>query len=179
MDKKLLNNLLIRLVEGDNNAFNDIYNMTSNQVFAVIFGIVQDKGLAQDLTHDTFIKVKQNIGKYKPNTNGQAWILTIGRNIAINEYRRRKREVYTDFGVEEYKYAGSYEMDTKETPTLDLAKKVLKENEFEVLYLYLVAEMKHKEIAAHLGKPLGTVLWLYNTALGKLRKYIADNKIDL
>lgn len=39
---------------------------------------------AQDLTQDTFIKVKQYILYYKPNTNAKAWILTIAKNTCFN-----------------------------------------------------------------------------------------------
>lgn len=173
MDKSVIEKLMIRLIDGDDTAFNEIYALTSKQVFAVIFGIVKDQSLANDLTQDTFIKIKKSIGQYKPGSNGFAWILTIARNMALNEYRKRKHEVYVDFAAEEYKY-GHYEMETKETPTLDLAKKILRENEFEVLTLHLMSDMKHKDIAKQLDKPLGTVLWLYNNALQKLKKALKE-----
>ena len=50
-------------------------------------------------------------------------------------------------------------------------KKVLNEDELQIVLLHVVAGYKHREIAAMLDKPLGTVTWTYNNAIKKSREY--------
>jgi RNA polymerase sigma-70 factor (ECF subfamily) len=46
----------------------------------------------------------------------------------------------------------------------------LKPDEREIVILHVVGDLKHREIAAIVGKPLGTVTWIYNQAISKLKK---------
>lgn len=173
MDKVQLDKLLIDLGQGDYSAFNEIYYMTSKSVFAVIYSVVKNQQQTEDLMQDTYVKLKKSIHLYKPGTNGLAWVLTISKNVALNEYKRRKREVFIDFNENPNQF-GEYDIDMNETPMLDIAKKHLKESEYQILSLHLVSGLKHKEIAAQLDKPLGTVLWSYNNAIAKLKKLMND-----
>ena len=40
--------------------------------------------------------------------------------------------------------------------------------------MHIVGEMKFKEISKVMNKPLGTVLWIYNRAIKKLRDKVGD-----
>ena len=48
--------------------------------------------------------------------------------------------------------------------------RVLNETERQIVTLHVISGFKHREIAELLEKPVGTVLWTYNNALGKMRK---------
>ncbi|MDE7508976.1 MAG: RNA polymerase sigma factor, partial [Muribaculaceae bacterium] len=47
---------------------------------------------AQDLVQDTTLKALNNESKYAEDTNFKGWMLTIMRNIFINNYRKASRE---------------------------------------------------------------------------------------
>ena len=168
MDKTLVNKYLVSLQNGNINALDGLYKHTKQAVFSVSLSVVKNYQDACDLMQTTYIKVKEKIHLYKPNTNGLAWILTITKNISINEIKKLSRSVVTDFNENEFL---GEDIDTYDkTPIFKICKKVLKTEELQILLLHVVAGYKHREIAVILDKPLGTVLWVYNNSLKKLKK---------
>ncbi|MCD8371816.1 MAG: RNA polymerase sigma factor, partial [Clostridia bacterium] len=83
--------------------------------------IVKNKADAEDILHDTYIKAINAISSYEKGTNFTAWLIKIGKNLALNFIERKKREISTDFDREAWKY-GSQET---QTPFIfDLAAKI-------------------------------------------------------
>ena len=52
----------------------------------------------------------------------------------------------------------------------------LKEEDYKILYLYIIGEYKHREIAEILNLPLGTVTWKYKNSLKKLKKVLLEEE---
>lgn len=154
---------------GDEKAFEFVYNETKRAVFYCAFSILKDKGLAEDIMQNTYIKVKQYCYSYHKGTKPMAWITTIARNLSINEHNRRKREVYTDF--QENNSHGEYTLSDNKL-ILQAAFEHLKERERQLVIMHVLGGLKHRELAEIFNMPLGTVLFKYNAALKKLRKYI-------
>ncbi len=166
MDKRALNKALLSLQKNDLDALDTIYRLTHKSVFSVSLSVVQNYEEACDLTQQTYLKIKEKIHLYRPDTNAYAWILTITRNLSINENKKRVREVATDFDVT------PFESETRDlqVPIFKIAKQILSPDELSIVLLYCVSGYKHREIAEILEKPLGTVLWSYRNALEKLKK---------
>ena len=122
---------------------------------------------------NTFIKVRQYAYSYQKGTKPLAWITTIARNLSINEHNKRKREVYTDFT--DYNTRATYTM-SDDKLVLDSAFKFLKEKDRQIVIMHVLGGLKHRELAEIMNMPLGTVLFKYNSALKKLRKYITEGK---
>lgn len=160
---------------GDTKAFDQVYQLTNTAVFSLALSIVKNYAEAEDLMQCTYEKVIEKVNFYKPNTNGYAWILTITKNLSINTYNSRKREVVTDIQENEFMFPSTVNFEDADVPVFKLAKKVLNEQELSIVLLYAVSGYKHKEIAEILNKPLGTVLWSYNNALKKLRNNLGGN----
>ena len=169
----MANNLeraIIALHGGDVNQLSVIYNLTSKGVFTFVLPIVKVYEIAEDVMQATYIKVYENIVSYHPGTNPRNWILTIAKNLALAEINKRKREVSYDFNEENVSREGIYDLDPYlDTPTIELANKVLNEGELQIVLLYAIGDYKHREIAEMLNLPLGTVTSKYNTALKKIR----------
>ncbi|MDR3340245.1 MAG: RNA polymerase sigma factor [Candidatus Symbiothrix sp.] len=64
-----------------------ILNLQKN-MFHFALMLTDDKHNAEDLLQETMLKVLDNREKYQDNTNFKAWVLTIMRNIFINNYRK-------------------------------------------------------------------------------------------
>ncbi|MEZ5048321.1 MAG: sigma-70 family RNA polymerase sigma factor [Saprospiraceae bacterium] len=64
---------------GSLNAF--AYNLTKNQ---------ED---ARDLYQETAYRAITNRDKFRPGTNFKAWLFTIMKNIFINNYRKKSKEI--------------------------------------------------------------------------------------
>lgn len=174
MDKKKINDALIRLQLGDQSALDEIYNQTNSAVFSICLSIVNNSEDAKDLMQSTYILVREKINYYKPNTNGYAWILTIARNLSINENKKLSRSTPTDFQENEF-IATSKDVDN-DIPIFKIAKRILKAEELTIVMLHVVSGYKHREIAQIMNKPLGSVLWSYNNSLKKLKKVIGGEK---
>jgi len=162
-----LNKLIRNLKNGDEDAFGEIYSAVKDRVFYTVLSIIKDYQLAEDIMQDTFIKVRNNVKSFKEETNPTAWIVTIARNNALNEWKRRKKEMPVDLEEKEYLF-NSYTIDNNDTPVLRIMMKILDETEREIVTLK-TSGFKHSEIAKITGKPLGTVLWIYNKSLKKLK----------
>lgn len=153
---------------GDEKAFEFVYNETKRAVFYCAFSILKDKGLAEDIMQNTYIKVKQYCYSYQKGTKPMAWITTIARNLSINEHNKRKREVCTDFLENSH---GEYSLSDNKL-VLQAAFEHLKERERQLVIMHVLGGLKHRELAEIFSMPLGTVLFKYNLALKKLRKHI-------
>ena len=168
--KRQLNNLLLALKGGDIDALDGIYELTSNAVFSIALSVVHNSEEAKDLMMSTYLRVREKINHFTPDTNGYAWILTLAKNLSINENKKISRATPTDFQENDF-IASSKDIDN-DIPVFKIAKRVLNAEELTIVLLYSVNGYKHREIAQILNKPLGTVLWSYNNSLKKIKKVI-------
>lgn len=160
---------LKKLRQGDNSALTDIYNITKNTVFSICYSYMRDYQTAQDMMQDTYVNIMRYILYYKDGTSGKAWINVIAKNLCLNELKKRKREVLTDFNERE-DLGGQYdEHIPDESGIFKLAKKVLNDNELKIVLMHTIGGLKFREIAKVLEHPQGTVRWQYNNALKKLK----------
>ena len=151
-----------------------IYEHARKTVFYCAYFVLHDKGLAEDIMQETFIKVKQHAGSYCKGSKPMAWITTIARNLALNELNKRKRESSTDFNDNEF---GNYEISDNNL-ILEQAFKCLNEVERQIVILHVLGGMKHRETADMLDMPLGTVLYKYSFALKKLKQAISKTAAE-
>ena len=176
IDKALLNKNLIKLQQGDEGAFDAVYEITSKSVYILIFSILKDKGKAEDIMQNTFIKIRTNIDQYKPNTNSLAWVLTIAKSLAINEYNRAKRDIPTDFSMPTMQkpYIDQNLQQVEDRMLLYEAFKVLNEREKGIVLLHSIKGIKHKDIAKIYDITLSNTLWIYHNSIKKLKNAIEE-----
>lgn len=167
-----IDELLIKLKSGDEEAFELLYKETQNKVFYTILAITKNYQLSQELMQDTYIKIRQNAHKYKQYDKAMQWIITIARNLAINSYNRAWREIPIDHMNSDYIY-DAYSIDDNDT--YNTVINMLDDTERQIVIMHIITGLKHKEIASIMNKPLGTVLWIYNKAIKKLRKGLEED----
>lgn len=158
-----------RLKNGDNSAFDYIYDETNRIVYFAVLYIVRDKMYAEDILQETYVKAITSLGQYRAGTNFAAWLCAIGKSLALNHIKKYKREVATDFETDAYKYGTS---ETHLPFIFEEAAKVLGDDEYEIVMLCNVAGYKRREVAAMLGIPIATVTWKNNRALKKLKEHL-------
>lgn len=171
MASEELNGLVKNLQNGDINSFDDIYHLTKDIVFYTILSIMKDPNISEDLMQETYLKALEKIHTYKKRASFKAWIVTIARNLAFNEYKKRKRELNFDHTESEYIFGSVDSSSEKELIVQELLDK-LNEEERQVVILHVIGDLKHREIAKMLDLPLGTVTWKYNQAIKKLKSEI-------
>jgi RNA polymerase sigma-70 factor (ECF subfamily) len=174
----MLDKCLKRLRQGDSSALTEIYNMTKNSVFSICYSYMHDYQTAQDMMQDTYVNIMRYVLYYKDGRNGKAWINVIAKNLCLNELKKRKRVVLTDFNERE-DLGGSYEnMISDESGIIKLAKEVLNDNELKIVLMHTIGGLKFWEIARILEHPQGTVRWQYNNALKKLRQNLKTGELQ-
>lgn len=82
--------LIIAMQNGDEKAFSRLYTMYSEAMFGIIYSIVPDEKIAEELVQDVFIKVWNNAENYSVKKGRFfTWLLNIARNTAIDETRSK------------------------------------------------------------------------------------------
>lgn len=162
IDKKLK-----LLSQGDRSAFESIYSQTRKTVYYIALSIVKDSSLAEDVMQSAYLSVIRNAGSYVGG-NALAWIARITKNEALNVRKKREREIYVDERENPAVFGSSY---TDDYGLLtDLAKRILSEEEFQILMLAAAAWYTRREIAEMLDMPVSTVTYKFNCATEKMRE---------
>lgn len=118
-----------------------------------LLAIAGDYDLAHECAQETFVRAYDSLRRGK-DVN-RAWLYKVGRNIAVDEFRRR-----TVVRREPDELAELPERDTEATPSDTTVRAVmaqLSSEESELLYLHIIDRMKTADIAKHLGLRPATV----------------------
>lgn len=86
--------LLERLKRQDSSAFSGLYKLHIKKVYAYVISIVKSPALAEDITHDTFVKLWENAENIHSDRSVQAYLFTLARNHSLNTIRRAARETW-------------------------------------------------------------------------------------
>ena len=158
----------LRTLQETGEGLEQIYEETEKAVFLVAYSYLRDRGLAEDVRQDVYLRVREKAAQYRPGTNPKAWILTIARNLSLNLIKKR-RECLVDFAENE-RLGGVAPDEGAGGLLIERAREILSAEQFQILYLVVVAGYKRREIAAYLEMPIGTVTWKYQESLKILRK---------
>ena len=143
--------------------FKDSVIGMQGNLFSFALKLTQDKERAQDLVQDTTLKALDNEGKFVDNTNFKGWIMTIMRNIFINDYRKSTRENTVVDMTEDLFHLNVSQGSGISTPegayTANEVSTILAgfPADFRRPFSMHVAGYKYEEISAKLNMPLGTV----------------------
>jgi len=118
---------------------------------------------AEDLLQETTLKVLNNEDKYVDNVNFKGWVLTIMRNIFINNYRKVLRNQMVIDQIGDLHYLNISEDLNKENPEATMTLKEIKfiinslNDELKIPLSMYLDGYKYNEISEQLALPLGTV----------------------
>lgn len=146
--------------------------------FAMKLTLNKDK--AYDLVQDTTLKALNNEEKFTENANFKGWMLTIMRNIFINNYRKSSRE-NTAVDMSEDMHVINMASDSSDiTPegayTCSEISSIIAEfpADYREPFNMHVAGYKYEEIAEKLNMPMGTVKSRIFFTRRRLRSILKD-----
>ena len=88
------NEELVRFIAaGDQQAFEELFDRLSGDVFKLCYSLLLNRQAAEDATQDTFIKLWRNAENWKPDATAKTWIMTIARNRCFDILRKRKNDL--------------------------------------------------------------------------------------
>lgn len=123
---------------------------------------------------ETYLKILSSAHLYRPMGKPLAWMFTIARNLFYTEMKRSSRFLTEDPSDLSNDKRFSYVTDADDRLVLEGVLKKLTEEEREIIMLYAVSGMKHREIAESLNMKLSTLLSKYHRGLKKLRSYLEE-----
>ena len=127
--------------------------------------------MSEDLLQETYAKFLTNIKNIDDKVNVLGYLMVMSKNITLDYFKKNNRiETLNEEDI-------SFE-DNKihETMLVSKIKEILNDNEFKILILHILGELTFNEIKDIVKKTLGTVLWIYNKSLKKVRKELNYEK---
>lgn len=176
LDAEKLEAELLSIASGDKSALARFYGDTYNPIYSYILSFLKNSYDTEDVLHDLYVSVYVNARSYKPGGKPMAWVFAIARNMSLKKLSERKRNA--DFEDEDWeKLLPPDALSLEESCAVRACLTQLSRDEREIVVMHTVAGFMHKEIAAIMSLPLGTVLSKYNRAIKKLR-LIYEGRID-
>src|SRR6266513_6336002 len=75
--------------QGHEAAFRELVRRYERPIFSLLYRMVRDRALAEDLAQETFIKVLNGIRSYRPEFKFSSWIFKIANDSGIVHLRKR------------------------------------------------------------------------------------------
>jgi len=182
---------LMRAVQaGDDAAFPLLYRRYERRLLAFLAPYVGDPALAEDLLQETFLRVFRQRASYEPRSAFRTWLFTIARNLALDQFRRRRslREATPPLG-EGSRVGEDPERLPDPAPdplgvlaardavtALRAALLELPEEDRAVILLSRLESLRYREIAEILGSTEGAGKVRAHRALLALRKRLQREK---
>ncbi|HET6797012.1 MAG TPA: sigma-70 family RNA polymerase sigma factor [Gemmatimonadales bacterium] len=185
--------VVLRARSGREAAYRELIRRYERPVFALLFRMVRDRELAEDLSQETFVKALNAIDSYRPEFKFSSWIFKIANNAAIDHLRRRELDTLSLDGsphaeTPEAMQATALQIGARQESPLDTveAKELgsaieaaigsLRPEYRSCILLRHVEGRAYEEIAEILNLPLGTVKTYIHRARNELRVSLAHLK---
>jgi len=174
--------LISQILNGNMNAFTFLVNRYQKLVVHITGRLIQRHDELEDVCQEVFLKVYQNLGKYRNECKLSTWIATIAYNTSINYLRKFKKgdEVnpddsaalrnLTDYRSENYEQTDLHRYIREQIELLPVQYRT-------VLTLFHLEEFSYQEIEQITGMPEGTIksyLFRAKALLKEKLKFVVD-----
>jgi len=176
------NELIEQILNGNSNAFTFLVNRYQKLVLHISGRLIQRQEELEDVCQEVFLKVYQNLGKYRKECKLSTWIATIAYNTGINHLRKFKKLDISDSDTQEI-FLKTVDPDTIGYEQTDLHRYIrelimlLPVQYRTVITLYHLEEFSYQEIEQITGMPEGTVknyLFRAKALLKEKLKFVVD-----
>lgn len=171
----LIEEFILQMSTGDMSAMGKLYELIKTDVFAYALSKCSSLQDAEDITHDTFVKIYKYSTRYKPMGKPLAWIFTIEHNLIRRQYNLNSRMIALDEEIGTKSSNNDFSSQIVDNQFLREIMRILTKEEQEIITLHVVSGLKHREIAKLINKPLSTVLSKYNRAIKKLQSIVKED----
>ncbi|WP_207492975.1 RNA polymerase sigma factor [Aridibaculum aurantiacum] len=169
------NQLLESCISGNRKSQKELYDQYAPKMFAVCLRYAKNQMDAEDILQDGFVKLFNNLHRFRGEGSFDGWVRRIFVNTAIEHIRRKNLNTTVSEGLEntvvdKHKNAldNLYEKDILKTA------RTLSDGYRTVFNLYAVEGFSHKEIAAQLGITESTSKSQFSRAKAILRNMLQN-----
>ena len=162
-----------------NYGFNILMEMYKEKVYWIIRRMVIDHDESNDIAQEVFVKVWENISKFKGDSKLYTWIFRIATNEALTYLRKKKRRFFIPIIDVENELASSLESDayySGDEIQMRLQKAILSlpEKQRLVFNMKYFEEMKYKDMSEVLDISVGGLKAQYHHAVKKIENFLKE-----
>jgi RNA polymerase sigma-70 factor (ECF subfamily) len=168
--------LMLRFQGGDVRAFEELVRRHRTPVFSFLLRLTGDRGRAEDLCQETFLRAVRASAGWQPRALFRTWLYAVARNQAVDEARRQafRRTEPLDDPARRAEASDEPSPDraaeaAELRPKLEAALAALPPEQREVFLLREHGGLRFHEIAEVTGVPENTVKSRMRYALEALR----------
>lgn len=171
--KQPLNEIFALLRQGNKSGLELLYDFHYNKMYGIAFSVLKNKSMAEDVVHNVTYKFMSMDKNLFPTANEDTWLYSVVKNEALMLLRKEKRIVpikeirgicLEDKNIEEF-------VDLNDFNSMIQS---LNDKQKTVVWLKILGGYTHKEIAKMLDMPIGTVQWIYNTSIKRIRRILTS-----
>ena len=156
-------------------AFSYLYDNYAPALNAVIYRMVEDQALSEDILQEAFVKIWNNFNSYdKIKGRLFTWMVNITRNLAIDTMRSKGYKKQNKISGDENSVNNLQDGNTgiEKFDSIGVAKQLinLKPDQRQIIDLAYFQGYTQDEISKQLAIPLGTVKTKMRMAILELRK---------
>lgn len=174
--------LVLRLIEGDEDAFCELYAAYKNRLIYFAMRFLKSREYGEDIFQDAFAVVWQGRRFINPDASFSAYLYTIVRNRILNQLRDLSNQ--DKLREQILSQAVNYTNETKDEiiandlrQFISRALQQLTPRQREIFQMSRERQMSHREIAEVLGISVNTVQESISISLRTLRTYLEKNSI--
>jgi RNA polymerase sigma-70 factor (ECF subfamily) len=161
-----------RAQQGDAAAFEQLYRGHVGRIFALCLRMTGDRELAEELTQSSFVRIWEQLGKFKQKSSFGTWSHRVALNVVL-EYLRSMARRPTHVALLDEQ---AIRIDKTPSPgkrmDLEWAIRALPARARLVFVLHEIERLQHAEIAEMLGIAVGTSKAQLHRARKLLREYL-------
>lgn len=173
------NTVIIEMQNGDEKSFSKIYDLYNEAIYGIIYSIILNEEIAQEVLQDVFIKIWNKKSTYDVNKGRFfTWILNIARNASIDHIRSKsfnnsKKNLSTSNFVDILKTSDTL---NSQMDALGIQKFIdkLKPVCVSIIDLLFFKGYTQVDAAKKLEIPLGTLKTRNRNCLKELRNLVLD-----
>ncbi|MFQ5745890.1 MAG: sigma-70 family RNA polymerase sigma factor [Gemmatimonadota bacterium] len=177
---------LVRLcLRGDERAARELVSRFERPVFSIIFRIVRDRELAEDLSQETFVRTFNHLHRYDDSYRFSSWLFKIAYNLTVDHLRRKRLDTVSMHGAPDAVSAESREATSFEVPATTerpdaRVESVELAGEMEAAIARLRPEYRTAVLLRHVeGRAYEEIAEIMDIPLGTVKTYIFRARREL
>ncbi len=169
--------LVLQLQNRNQQAFSYLYDNYAAALNGIIYRLVEDKELSEDILQEAFVKIWNNFSNYD-TTKGRlfTWMLNLTRNLTIDTlrskgYKKQSKILSDENSVSNY---ADNNATVERFDAIGIRKQLsnLKPEQRSIIDMAYFNGYTQDEISKEMGIPLGTVKTRMRSAILELRKML-------
>ena len=143
---------------GDSYAYEKLYRLHVNRVYALCLRMVANRSWAEELTQDAFVRVWEMIGSFRGDSLFSSWLHRVVVNTVLVAMRSKRRMLARIFATSDLHVFDMEMHETRPGGNMDLEYAIAKlPVQARIIFiLHDVEGYRHEEIAEQMGLAVGT-----------------------